>query len=86
MSTGSIRYTKVSGVDVERIISKIEPHIEGEQRSHIMMACLIVAIGMLKPDITLDKLVEGVKGASEWISLFVADTSNEGEEGPVTMN
>lgn len=75
--SGTIKYTQVSGIDIKRIIDKIEPVINNEEHSHVMMACLVITIGMLKPDITLDQLIEGVKGASEWISLFVAELPGE---------
>lgn len=72
MSNDTITYTKASGVELERIIGIMEHALINENPSHVTMACLAVAIMLQSPDISAKQLVEGVKGASEWIALFVS--------------
>ena len=67
----SITYTSASGVDIERIARKIETIAEGERIGHIVMACMVIALTFQHPDIEIDDLIEGVKGATEWITCFL---------------
>lgn len=71
--TGQITYTTASGSDIERIMDKIEDALEGEATSHIMISCLALALIYQYPNISVEQLEEGVRGASEWISMFISD-------------
>lgn len=82
--TGSITYSTASGSDVGRIVEKIENSLVGEPQDLVRMACLALAIYYSNPNIDSVKIVEGVRGASEWIALFLSDIDSPTE--PKDMN
>lgn len=68
-----ITNTKVSGYDLERIVSRIEEAVRGEDTAKTAIACSIVTIFSQKPDINPAELQAAVKGISEWLTAFLGD-------------
>lgn len=68
-----ITYIKATGEQLEKLVSRIEEVVEGEQTSHIALACLIMAIYSQKPDIDVVKLQQVVKGVSEYMATTLTD-------------
>jgi len=66
-----IRQTHATGAEIEAIMDALEPVIVSVPRTHAMMALLSWSLILQNPDIETDALVEGVKGASQWIVLYV---------------
>jgi hypothetical protein len=78
-----ITYTQASGADIEKIVARISTVIKGEPINHVGMACLSIAVMLQDPNITPEKLVQAVKGASEWIACFTDATNSN---TPETVN
>lgn len=70
-------YDKATGQEIERILIKIIPAIEGEKRLHVLMTCLTIAVTLGAPNIGVKELQDGVKGASEWIACYIASLAND---------
>jgi len=81
--TDRITKKHASGVDISRIIHKMEPAIENEERHLVLIACLSIACLVMDPDLTPEQLTDGVAGASEWMSLYLA---NRNEDGVVPLS
>lgn len=75
---------KVDGADLSKIIDKLEEVLTGEKKSHILVACLSLALLVMDDDIEAEELAEGVLGASQWMSLYI-DSLGE-EVGKEQMN
>lgn len=73
----TIQYTQATSQDVLEVLNAIEPAVEGRATGVVNMACLALVLFNLKPSITLDEMVEGVKAASEWMGLYVLGTDAE---------
>lgn len=70
-------YTEVSSKDVADIVEKMVSSVENEyDRVPIMMGSIALAVVLQVPNIDPDKLIEIVKGVSEYIALAVMDVSN----------
>lgn len=67
----------VPGSEVEEVVGKIEEAVKGESIHTILMACLSIVIFLQHPDISNEKLRDGVKGASEWIAMFISGVDEE---------
>ena len=76
-----ITYTKASGADIDRILTLMESVLSGQDEQHIVMACLALALMIQIPNIKLEQITAGVKGASEWITLFASEL-----ESPTTTD
>lgn len=76
MST-SVVQTEASMDRVHQLVMKIEPALEGEEVQHILLASLVVAIAIQHDGITPTQLAKGVKGASEWIALYLDQVESE---------
>jgi hypothetical protein len=71
----SVNYIKATPADIGRIVDRIENVVEGEQNTHVSIACIIVAILAQKPESEGEELAELVKGVSEYMAA--AMVSNE---------
>ena len=71
-----MRYTQVSGKEIDRVISIMEEHLVGEDAQVVMMACLASAIIIQIPHISQEQLINGVKAGSEWIALLKSSIDN----------
>ena len=49
-------------------------------RAHAVIACLTLAIILIKENVTPDEIQFGVKGASEWLCLYLTSPS-ESDKG-----
>ena len=85
MTETMISTAHATGEEIFEIASRIEPALIGVPRGHAVISMLSIAITIMNPDISPEKLQEGVKGASEWICLFLADDPSQGQE-PVLLN
>ena len=81
---------QASAEDVQKIVQKIGPLLDGENLQHILLACLFIVFVIQNPDISRDDLAEGVKGASEWVAMFLdskeAQAEAEATDTPLTLN
>lgn len=69
-----------TGEEIGNIIMAIEPILFNRPRAHVMIACLSLVFTMMDPEITEEKLKEGMKGVSQWICLFL--TNNQPSDTP----
>lgn len=60
----------------------MEKLFEGMTRSHVLMACLAESILLQHPGITPTDLSAGIKGASEWIAMYLGTTELPSEPTP----
>lgn len=68
-----ITYTEGTAKQIYNIIEMMEGSLIGQNRQHVMMACLSLAIAIQNPDISLPRLISGVKSTSEHITLLVEE-------------
>lgn len=68
-----MHYTKIKVEDIDPILADMEDIFEGKNVNHVMMACLVTAIGIMKPDISPKDLAAGAKSLSEWIYTYTED-------------
>ena len=65
-----LQYSTQSSKEVARVVGNMAEFFTGEDEDLVVKACLFVALRLLIPNITLSQLVDGVKDASEWITLY----------------
>ena len=76
--TSEVIVVSANGEDIFQIVQRLE-HAMGEvPRAHAVIAALSIAVTMQKPDITEEKLQEAVKGASQWICMFLSMEESTG--------
>lgn len=61
-----------TGEEVGKIAELMHPILETENPIHVLLAMLSLCFVLQDPDIDPDTLSAGVKGASEWIALFLS--------------
>jgi hypothetical protein len=66
-----LTYAKVPGAEVVRAMNAIEVATAMESDQVIMMACFAMAICIANPGIENEALKQGVKGASEWLAMYI---------------
>lgn len=62
---------EATGEEIDAVISKIEPHLDGVPRVHVLIACISLALLVQYPDLTPDELQQGVRGVSQYICMFL---------------
>lgn len=65
-----ITYAHATAAQVSKLCERVFNVLEGENPNQVNIACLTIAMLIQVPEITPENLVEGVKGASEWIALY----------------
>lgn len=70
-----ISYTRTSGKDIAELVDNIEKVVDGHPSAHVSVSCMIVAILAQKPTVTKEVLQEAVKGVSDWLSMYLTETS-----------
>lgn len=86
MSVTDIRRTYATGSDIEAALEKMVPPMDGIEPGVVLLAALSLAFILQDPDIEPDDLTVGVKGASEWIALFLTTIHESGETPKELMN
>lgn len=80
----SIHEATATGEQIFDIVKTMEPALFGVPRAHGIIACLTIALTLMEPRLTPEELQAGVRGASEWICLFLSTcesmTEQTGEE------
>ena len=72
MRESMIQEATATGEQIFKIVSDIEPVLAGVSRGDAVIACLSIAISVMNPDISPEKLHDGVSGCSKWICLFLS--------------
>lgn len=70
---GAIKYASTSIEELQKVLVKLDNTLNEENEDVAGMACIAYSILLQAPDIKLEKLIEGVKGASEWLALYCSD-------------
>lgn len=83
-----IQEATATGESISAIISEIEPILYQlkASRSQAVIALLALAITLQNPYISAEDVQEGVKGASEWICLFVSGKDTDAVAEPLVLN
>lgn len=69
--------TQATGDEVEAIIAqRLVPAIADLDRTVVMLSLLSFFFVLMKPDLKAEELQEGVKGASQWVCLFLSEKDN----------
>lgn len=84
----SVSVAHASEDEVDEVIGAVEDVISGRNPAHCVMAFLALAIILQKPQASREEVIDGVKGASEWIALYLSQVDeNEGKDGSeITLN
>lgn len=78
---GTIVRHNFTSEEIQDTIEAMVTAVDGQDIRKVMTACLVITLVSMYPGIKVDQLTEGVKGASEWISLYIA--SINGTDIPV---
>ena len=65
--------THATGEQLFEVWNKVEPVLEGFPVNVVIPALLAICFTAQHPELTDEKLREGVKGASAWIAMFVSE-------------
>lgn len=77
----------VPGEEVYQVVQALEPVISSVPRAHGILACLSIAAALQAPDASMESLQACVKGASQFMCLFLSTPENaEGATVPETRN
>ena len=78
VNESTILETKATGEEIEAVIAAIEPSLVNRPTHHVLIACLSLAILIMHPDISPEKLQAAVKGTSQYICMLLSgvDESN----------
>lgn len=71
MVTPIVQELNAKGEQIEAVISRIEPTLDGVPRGHAIMALLALAVYMQNPTIGPEQLVRCIKSVSEYICLLM---------------
>ena len=77
-----IETATVSGMEVHRLIDKMEPALENEPIATVIIACLTIALMAQNPYLTVDELEKGVCIVSQGLALFAAEKGLAMEDVP----
>lgn len=75
----------VPGDEIVGIALDLEEALDGVPRNHAIIALLSVVVTILNPDLSVQEIQDGVRGASEWLCLFLEGRGGD-EAVPVVMN
>jgi hypothetical protein len=67
--------TKISLHDVLGVINELKPTLDKQNRHVLLMTGLMIASLAMKPSIEADEARGAIRGMSEWLSLYLAETS-----------
>jgi len=67
-------------------LDKILPAVADEDPRVILLSVLSIALILQHPDIDPEDLSLGVKGASEWIALYLSTLTEAESVTPLTLN
>lgn len=67
---------RATGEEVYQLVCQIEPILIGVDRAKAIMACLSIALILQNPDLTPQEIQEGVRGASQWMCLYLSTTKS----------
>ena len=73
MTEAIISEARATGEEIYEVVSRVEPALVGVPRGHAVIAMLSIAVTIMNPDITPEKLQQAVQGASQWICLFLSE-------------
>lgn len=73
MEQEQIVEVKVTAQEIGDVAEKIRQAVMEYHPYSVVLACLTVAIVLNNPSIKLEKLIDGVQKASQWIALFSMD-------------
>ena len=64
----------ISGDEFYAVVKELQPILSRVERRVAVSACLGSALTIQEPDLTLKEVYDGIRGASEWICLFLSTT------------
>ena len=65
--------------EIRKLVEIIEPILLEAGREKAITACLATAITLQNPFLTFEDMLDGIKGASDWIVLFLEQRETEKE-------
>lgn len=64
----------VSGDEIFNLLVALDPILAPLPKQNVVIACLSIALLRQEPDLTIKELEAGVRGASEWLCVFLSTT------------
>ena len=62
---------EATGADIQKVLEAVQPVIADFPRTHVMMACLALALMVQDPELSIEELHDGVVGMSQWACLYL---------------
>jgi hypothetical protein len=75
-----IQESYATGEEIHALCTRIEDSVTGAPLPHIIIACLSLAIVMMNPTITAEKLSDTVSDVSKYICLTLDSSVSTGNE------
>lgn len=68
--------TQAQSQDVEALADRLIPHLEGKERGLAAITLLTLVLSIMNPNITPEEIQTGVRGASEWLCLYLSSVED----------
>ena len=74
--------SQATGAEIEVIIAeRLLPAIHDLERRKVLIALLTLMLTIMKPDISAEEVVDGVKSVSQYICMFLSESDSQSSEG-----
>lgn len=69
--------SQATGTQIQHLVDRFVSSLPDQApKSHVVIACLTLAIILMKDEVTSEQIQAGVKGMSEWACLFLSEDDN----------
>lgn len=68
-----IENAQATGADISKVLTDMAVAFEGHEPSHVLMACIVMAIGLQAPELEGEKLADLVFEVSQFITSRLSD-------------
>lgn len=68
----NINYDQAKATEIMPLLEEIEDVCVGNKKSHVILACIVMAHLVQDPDMPTDRLAESVKATTELIALHIS--------------
>lgn len=72
--THFVTESHATGDEIFQLVKAIDPILVGHTKPQIIIACLSIALIEQEPELSVKELQDGIKGASEWMCVFLSTT------------
>jgi hypothetical protein len=82
----ALSHISTNGADVKALLDELAPILTDKDSGLVLMTSLSIAFLVQDPDISAEKLVDGIKAASEFIALYLSEAPELEDDSQHRMN